>query len=337
MSDPVHVLCINVGSSSTKVAQFSRDTSGRLVEVDRHNVDGSLHDLSEEILGGLKRIAPLRVAHRFVHGGDVFIQPVVIDEVVERQLRELVTLAPLHMPPALEALDRSRQLWPSARQIACFDTAFHRTNEKVTTTIPVGSIHNLKLRRYGFHGLSCTHVVDTLGAQTIGRCVIAHLGSGSSVTAVVDGRSVETSMGFTPMGGIPMATRSGDLDPGVLTYLLDQGVSLDRLKDVLTHESGLKAIGGAADMRELIKRASQDDAPARLAIDVFCHRVAQQIAAYVVTLGGLDTLVFTGGIGEHSIDIRNQIVAALAPLGSFTVRVVAADEELAMANQAMDL
>jgi acetate kinase len=202
-------------------------------------------------------------------------------------------------------------------QVACFDTAFHATLPEVAWRLPIPrELSDAGIRRYGFHGLSYEYIVATVGAETLGRAVVAHLGNGASLAAIVDGRSVATSMGLTPTGGIPMGTRTGDLDPGVLVHVArEQGYDAARLEALVDEESGLLGIGGASDMRELLERRERGDDAAALAIDMFCARVAMEMGAYATVLGGLDTIVFTAGIGERAAAVRAEVCTRLAHLG----------------------
>jgi acetate kinase len=257
------------------------------------------------------------VGHRFVHGGDRFTAPVVIDDQVREELGDLADLAPLHNPPTLAAIDeyRSRLDVP---HVAVFDTAFHRTIPPVASTyaLPEG-MRSAGIRRFGFQGLSVEWASEQVRAA---RLVVCHLGGGCSVTAVRDGISVDTTMGFTPLEGVPMSTRSGSVDPGALLYLLRHGVDVDALEQSLERESGLLGLSGESGDVALLLQS--DSRGARLALDVFCYRVAQSVAAMTIALGGLDALVFTGGIGEHAGPVRERICGLLEPLGvGSTVRV----------------
>lgn len=322
------VLCINVGSSSVKLASF--ETQPELHEIARGSF--STNELSEAALVGFAK-SPTVVVHRFVHGGPNHFGPAVINETLIRDLEAVAGLAPLHMTAALSTLNLARSAFPDARQVACFDTAFHHNLPEVAAryALPSNAI-GTAVRRYGFHGLSCEHVVTTLDPKLAKRCVIAHLGSGCSVTAVRNGQSVDTSMGFTPIGGVIMATRPGDLDPGLILYLLRQGHSHGEIEEMLTREAGLHALAGEHAMASILAR---DDADARFAVDFFCYRIAHYVGAYGVMLGGLDSLVFTGGIGENSADIRTRIVSAVNALQPFETVVVAANEELVMAHHGL--
>ena len=241
-----------------------------------------------------------------------------ITPAVLAELKSCLHFAPLHIPVALQLIERAERSYPNIPQFACFDTAFH-------TTIPEGAarfalprdLFGEGIHRYGFHGLSYESIVHQLGQGLPRLTVIAHLGSGASLAAVKNGRSVDTTMGLTPTGGIPMATRSGDLDPGVLLYLLRvKGMNADSLEGLLNHDSGLTALsGGKGDMRDLEAAADAGDREAQLAIEVFCASIRKVIAAYAAVLGGLDLLVFAGGIGEHSPRIRRSVCQGLQFLG----------------------
>jgi acetate kinase len=260
------------------------------------------------------------VAHRVVHGGLRFREPVVIDEAVLSAIRALEPIAPLHNAPALRAIDQARRALPEVPHVAVFDTAFHATLDDVAAVYAVPRVwRDWGVRRYGFHGLSVAwsteRAPDVLGVPAErARLVVCHLGGGSSITAVRGGRSVDTTMGFSPLEGVPMTTRSGSVDPGVLLFVQrEHGLDPDELERVLNHESGLKALtGGSGDMIELEKRVRDGDADASLALDVFSHRVAGAVAAMAVAAGGLDALVFTAGIGEGSSMVRERVCALLA-------------------------
>ena len=331
---------VNAGSSSLKLSLLDADDSElwsrelvaprAVVEVDV--VTAALAELP---------VNPDVAGHRIVHGGESFREAVVVDEQVEAALRELVTLAPLHQPKSLAALDAVGRALPKLPAVACFDTAFHATlaPEAATYALPRAWRERYRLRRYGFHGLS--HAYAARAAGDARRVVTCHLGAGASLCAVLDGRSVDTTMGFTPLDGLVMATRSGSVDPGLLLWLQQRaGVGADAMSEALEHESGLLGLAGTADMRELLAR---DDPEARLALDVYIHRLRAGIAAMVASLGGLDALVFTGGVGERAARVRELACAGLGHLGigarGSTVRVltVRAREDLEIARQARAL
>lgn len=344
------ILALNVGSSSLKAALFNsrfNDPSSRvdsettdLAEIARLDVaepsDRALV-LVEQWINSLGHPVPSVVGHRIVHGGTHFTTPVLIDDATVQHLQMLTPLARLHMPRALSVIEASRRLFERVPQVACFDTGFHSTLPRIAFDLALpASLRDEGIRRYGFHGLNCEHVVETVDTVKLRHAVIAHLGSGCSLTAIRDGSSVDTSMGFTPLGGIPMGTRSGDLDPGVITHLLRSGHSLEDVEQIVERESGLHALSdGTSDMRELLRRADVESSDAaRFAIETFCQRVAKGIAAYTVDLGGLDTIVFTGGIGEHCAPIRERIIDRLTHLSDFEVLVVPANEERVIARHA---
>jgi acetate kinase len=252
------------------------------------------------------------VAHRVVHGGLSFRNPVLIDDEVEAKLAAVTELAPLHNTPALIEIRKARVQLPELPHVAVFDSAFHATmpEEAATYALPAKVRNEWGIRRFGFHGLSVQWASERVSAA---RLVVCHLGGGCSVTAVFDGKSVDTTMGFTPLEGVPMATRPGSVDPGALLYLLRHHLKLDDLDRVLEHESGLTGLSGwSGDVAELER---SDDPAARVALEVFAYRVATAIGAMAVALAGLDALVFTAGIGEHSARVRSDICSRLGFLG----------------------
>jgi acetate kinase len=296
----MRILVVNAGSSSLKVDLIA---------------DGEV----ESSYDGLPEIAPTvdAVGHRVVHGGREFVAPVVVTPEVEARLYALVDLAPLHQPKSLAGLAAAQRLLPDVPHVACFDTAFHATLPAHTTTyaLPQEWRERWDIRRYGFHGLShawASHRAAEL-VRGVRRVVVAHLGAGASLAAVLDGRSVDTTMGFTPLEGLVMATRSGSVDPGLLLWLEEhESLKPADIADALENRSGLLGLAGTADMKELLAR---DDDTARLAVDVYLHRLASSIAAMTVSLGGMDALVFTGGVGEGSPDIRRGACNRLRHLG----------------------
>jgi acetate kinase len=311
------VLCVNAGSSTVKCALYRvGDHEERLAEA---STEGSGPAALDDALAGLRDIElATAVGHRIVHGGPSYDRPIPIDDRVLADLRGVVPFAPLHLPPSLAAIDSLRARWPELPHVACFDTGFHRTMPESAWRLPLpSSVVDLGVRRYGFHGLSCEFVVAEIGAELLGRAVIAHLGSGASLTAVRDGRSVDTTMGLTPTGGVVMSTRSGDLDPGILIYLArEHAYDAGRLEQLVDCEAGLLGLSGASgDMRVLVERRARSDPAACLAVEVFATRVRMQVAAFAALLGGLDSLVFTGGIGAASATIRGVICAGLGLIG----------------------
>lgn len=318
----MRVLVVNAGSSTLKLTLLNgEDTvlAGRELATPAAQIDpGELH----EALSSNLREADA-VGHRIVHGGERFREAVRIDSGVERQLRELVDLAPLHQPKSLAALDAITEMLPDLPAVACFDTAFHSTMPPAATTyaLPVRWRERWGLRRYGFHGLSHGWVArrapEILGRDRRGlRVVSCHLGAGASLCAIKDGRSLDTTMGFTPLEGLVMATRSGSVDPGMLLWLLEhEKLSAMELADALEHRSGLLGMSGSADMREIVRQAGAGEPSARLALDVYAHRLRAGIAAMTATLAGIDVLAFTGGIGERSSVVRALAAEGLGFLG----------------------
>jgi len=289
---------------------------------------------------------PVAVGHRVVHGGPHLREHQLLTPEVRQRLQEAVHFAPLHIPPALALIDQAQKIFGDAAHYACFDTAFHRTMPRVATQLALprryaqaGVIH------YGFHGLSYESLVRRLGADLPSRAVFAHLGNGSSVCALRDGRSVDTSMGMTPTGGMPMGTRSGDLDPGVLLYLMrTEHLDADKLETLLTRQSGLAGFTeGEGDMQALEKRSAAGDEDAELAVDVFATAVRKYVGAYAALLGGIDLLVFAGGIGEHSAEVRRRVCTGLEFLGlkaddpAGRVRVLHTEEERQIARHCRTL
>jgi acetate kinase len=260
---------------------------------------------------------PIAVGHRVVHGGPHLREHQRITPAVISTLEASVHFAPLHIPQSLALIRQAQRALPNTPNFACFDTAFHRTLPEVAAHLPIPTrFRDVGVIRYGFHGLSCESVVARLNPIPQ-RVIIAHLGNGSSITAVLDGKSVDTSMGLTPTGGIPMSTRSGDLDPGVLIYLLrNEHLSADELEQLLNRQCGLFAFSNdESDMQVLLAREATNEPTAALAIDAFCTAIRKYIGAYAALLGGLDLLVFTGGIGQHSAPIRTRVCSGLGFLG----------------------
>src|SRR6202161_3345096 len=263
---------------------------------------------------------PAAVGHRIVHGGPELRKHQIITPRVLEQLRSAVHFAPLHIPQALSLIASAQSIFSSALQFACFDDAFHQTMPEVAFHFAIPQRYaDAGIRRYGFHGISYESLVHHFGAKVPQRAIFAHLGNGSSLCALRDGMSIDTTMGLTPTGGIPMGTRSGDLDPGVILYLLrndNEKLDSDRLEDLLNHQSGLFALSsGQSDVKTLEERARANDPNARLALDVFAVSVRKTIGAYMALLGGVDLLVFTGGIGEHSDSVRSAATNGLKVLG----------------------
>jgi acetate kinase len=256
----------------------------------------------------------------------------LIDDSVMRKLEDATAFAPLHGRPALSIVKIAQAAY-RVPHVACLDTAFHRSMPAVARWFPLPSEFAARgLYRYGFHGLSCESIVQQLGDRVPSRLIVAHLGSGASVSAIKEGRSIDNSMGLTPTGGVMMATRCGDLDPGLLVYLVRRGYEAERLEELLDKQSGLAGVSELTGDFETLKASNSDKA--RFAIGMFCYSVSKAIAAMVVALGGLDLLVFTGGIGEHDEEVRAQIVSQLSWIGRFRQAVLSAQEEIVIARHA---
>jgi len=357
------VLVINSGSSSLKFGMFVQAQDGdesMLLEgvasgighangtlvlkgadgKKMHSEAVTFQSQGEALEAGLGRMkglglpGPVAIGHRVVHGGPKLMEHQLITPAVRKTLENSVHFAPLHIPASLKLIDAVEKTYPGMPQYACFDTTFHRTMPECASHLPLPQgLWDEGVRRYGFHGLSYESIVHELGDRLPGRLIVAHLGNGCSVTAIRDGVSVDTSMGLTPTGGVTMATRTGDLDPGVLLYMMRvKGMDADALEALLNHDCGLIGLTGTSgDMREIEKAAGAGDARAALALDVFDRTVAKTIAGYVSVLGGVDLLVFTGGIGEHSERTRMGICGRLEFLG-VEAEVLVSEEELQIAR-----
>jgi acetate kinase len=386
------ILVVNAGSSSVKFQLFALDRDGRLRREIRGQMDGigtrprlrataangdtlveraypieSIPDVSAAImtagawLGDELQLSPIAVGHRVVHGGPDFDRPVLIDHGVIAQLERFTTLAPLHQPHNLAPIRSVLTNFPALPQVACFDTAFHRAHDDVADHYAIPRrLHDEGIRRYGFHGLSYEYIAKTLPqvAPEIAnaRVIVAHLGSGASMCALRGGRSVESTMGFTALDGLPMGTRTGQIDPGVVLYLITaKGMSATEVQDFLYRDCGLKGLSGvSSDMREL---QNSSDPKAAFAVDYFVYRIALHAGMLAAALQGLDAFVFTAGIGENSTSIRARIAERLewlglsldpaenarhAPLISrpdsrVPVYVVPTDEELMIAQHTLSL
>lgn len=375
------ILCLNSGSSSLKFALFrmsetaeSRLAQGAVEEfgpdahlwlcdsqkqllIDRRADLSGAHECIPAIFAaldgsGLPR--PAAAGHRIVHGGMFYTAPARVDSTIQEKLKLLVPLAPLHLPAQIELIEAIARHYPDLPQVACFDTAFHAAMPEVARRLPLPrNFYDQGVRHYGFHGLSYEYILSRLGPRLSTRMIIAHLGNGASLAAVRDGSPIDTSMGMTPTGGFMMSTRSGDLDPGVLLYLLRAGYSSEQLDRMLNRESGLLGISGSSsDMKALLENRGRDPL-ADEAIRMFCYGIRKFIGAYAAVLGGLDTLVFTGGIGEHAAPVRAEICAGLEFLGveldteqnakhaetisrgKCIVRVIPTDEDLMIARHTM--
>ena len=315
----MRVLVVNTGSSSVKLRLVS---GGELLGSTDLGAPSSLEPSAVSDAVAALGSGVDAVGHRVVHGGTRHTGPVVVDDAVRAELEALVDLAPLHLPASLAGLDAVRAALPDLPAVACFDTAFHATipPEASTYALPL-AWRELGVRKYGFHGLSHAYAArrtaELLGREVEGlRVVTCHLGAGASLCAVASGRSVDTTMGFTPLDGLVMATRSGSVDPGAVLWLQRQrGLSADEVSEGLERGSGLVGLAGTADMREVLSRLETGDEQARLAFVAYIYRVRTQIAAMTAALGGLDAVAFTGGVGEASAAVREGSVAGLEYLG----------------------
>jgi len=378
MNEASRVLCLNSGSSSLKLAVYDDETRLASITVERIGSDrgrittrddarrieseapGTFADTEAALraafsaLDAVELRPPDAVGHRVVHGGPHYAAPERVTTALVAALRALTPFAPLHLPAAIAGIEAVTARFHGVPQVACFDTAFHRRMPEVSQRLPLPrALWARGVRRYGFHGLSYEYVVATVGAATLGRAVIAHLGNGASMAAVRDGAPVDTTMGFTPTGGFMMGTRSGDLDPGVLVHLLaHEGYDVAALERLVDQEAGLLGVSGiTADMKTLLALRAREPAAAE-AIELFCHHLRKNVGALAAVLSGIDTLVFTGGIGEHAAPVRWEACSGLEHLGirldrernarhdpvisvegsACTVRVVPTDEDLMIAR-----
>jgi acetate kinase len=381
------ILCLNSGSSSLKFALYRlgdgeevrlahgaaeriglagghlwlRGTDNEaLVDVDRDFPDHTA--AAEGIAAAAKGLGfppPEAVGHRVVHGGPEHTAPERVDAQLLAELRRLVAFAPLHLPSAIQGIEAVAARFPGLPQVACFDTAFHRRMPEVAQRFPLSrDLWQEGIRRYGFHGLSYEYIMATLGAAAQGRLVIAHLGNGASLAAVLNGQPRDTTMGFTPSGGVMMGTRSGDLDPGILIHVMrSKSYDADELDDLVNHRAGLLGVSGLSpDMKTLLDQREHEPHAAQ-AIELFCYQLRKHIGALTAVLGGLDTLVFTGGIGERAAPVRWEVCQELAYLGidldraknaahaevistpgsGCTVRVIPTNEDLMIARHTRTL
>jgi acetate kinase len=315
----MRVLVVNAGSSSLKLSVLADDDAVEdTCELDRW--DGAVDD--QRIAAFVSRHADVAVVgHRVVHGGTTYRDAVVVDDDVLARVRELGDLAPLHQPRAVAAIEGVSRSLRDVPAVACFDTAFHATMPAAASTyaLPAEWREQWPLRRFGFHGLSHAYAarrVAALAGAPVRHLVTCHLGAGASLCAVLDGVSVATTMGFTPLEGLVMATRSGTVDPGLVTWLVHgDRLTAAEVDDGLSHHSGLAALAGSGDMRDVLAARSRGDDGAALAFDVYVFRLRQEIAAMAAAMGGLDGLAFTGGVGEHAAPVRAAAADGLAFLG----------------------
>jgi acetate kinase len=331
------------GIGTRAVLEASIEKTGELI---KDVLDSSGHDaallaalnLIDSQDGGWKTMA---VAHRVTHGGQQFTEPVIVTPAILSKLEALIPLAPLHQPYNLAGIEASHELAVHAADIACFDTAFHARQDPLFTTFAIeAELRDKGVRRYGFHGISYEWISGVLAKDyphlASGRVVAAHLGNDASLCAIRDGRSVDTTMGMTGLDGLPMGTRSGAIDPGAVTFMLRElGMNAIDVEDMLYERSGLKGLSGITGDVEVL--LASPDPRAAFALDHFTLKVAQYAAMMATSLGGIDALVFTGGIGEHADPIREAVVKRLAFLGEFETIVIPANEELMMALHAREL
>src|ERR1700733_2741035 len=357
-----HILTINAGSSSVRFAIFSsgarpaRLLGGKLERLGSEAAAVTADRLAQRLKAQSAIAAPDAIGHRVVHGM-LHSQPERVSPALLTELRSIASLDPEHLPREIELIEAMQRHYPNVPQVACFDTAFHRGMPVEATLLPIPRRYAARgVQRYGFHGLSYTYLMQELArlgdtASSEGRVVLAHLGSGASMAAVLNGRSIDTSMGFTPTAGLVMSTRTGDLDPGLASYLIkEDSLSPTQFQALVNHESGLLGISEtSADVRDLLQREAQDPR-ARDALAIFCYQAKKWIGAYVAALGGIDTLVFAGGIGENSAAVRrriceglqycgieigatqNELHSAQISTGRVVVRVIRTDEESVIAG-----
>lgn len=334
------ILVVNAGSSTLKFAVFDRP-AGALKLRFKDQVEGTGDDALEALFvrlaqKGIEVRQLTGAGHRIVHGGTEFSQPVIVDDTIEAKLNALRPLAPLHQPYGLDALQAMRVRAPEVPQVACFDTAFHATQPEIATRFPLPrSYFERGYRRYGFHGLNYEHVVRALPLETgqplPRRLLVAHLGNGASLCAVLDGRSIATSMGYSTLDGLVMGTRPGALDPGlILAIMKDDRLTPEEMERILYKESGLLALSGlTSDMRSLLESPMPD---ARAAIEAYCYWAARQAASLIAAMGGIDAMVFTGGVGENAEPVRARVINHLSWIKAFSMHIVLANEELIIAQ-----
>ncbi len=389
MRDEPYILTINGGSSSIKFALYSvreelqQIVSGTIKNIGSEDVSFIIKEVDGEKPIKQKIDAPnfqeatisfidwlekqewfehvKAIGHRVVHGMK-HTEPEVINDALIKKLKSISNYDPDHLPAEIEIIQIIKQKHPDLLQVACFDTAFHITIPAVAKTFAIPKKYfDEGVQRYGFHGISYSYLMQELKkkneAEANGKIILAHLGSGAGIAAVKDGKCIDTSMGFTPAGGIVMSTRSGDLDPGITGYFMQQGMDAKAFNDLINHQSGLLGISGiSADMQKLLQQ-EKENPNAALAVDIFCYQIKKYIGAYIAVLGGLDTLVFSGGIGEHSPEIRGKICDGLEFLkielcetknrnnegiisteaGKVNVHVIKTNEEVMIANLVSDV
>jgi acetate kinase len=377
----VNILCLDAGSSSLKFAIYhmraaaeqrmlrgaaetvdTKATKFWIEDAEGRRISGEMPPGGSDSTAVLARIfgacaeagieAPASVGHRVVFGGPDHTKPAIVDAPLLSDLERYVPFDRLHLRTQLDLVRAVAARFPAAEQVLCFDTAFHHGMPKIARRIPLPVFVGPLLRRYGFHGLSYEYIVGALGDNVAGRVLIAHLGSGASLAAVRDGKPVDTTMGFSPLGGLMMSTRPGDLDPGVLLYLVSTGNSAADLEQLLNKRSGLLGVSEVSGSMETLLRLATTNERAAEAIELFVYQLCKHIGSMVAVLGGLDTFVFTGGIGENAAEVRARVMARLEHLGivmdleansqnaalvssaasSVSVRVIPTDESLMIAR-----
>jgi acetate kinase len=333
----------SIGDPGSKVS--AKDAQGKSLLAETAPLPSQREAIARigKLLADTNQPAPKVIGHRIVHGGPRLRRHCVINDSVLDELKAATAFAPLHTPAALAVIRFAEEHFTGLPQVACFDTTFHAEMPDVARVLPIPKALQAEgIQRYGFHGLSCESILHQLGDDAPRRLVIAHLGNGASVTAVRDGKSIDTSMGLTPTGGVIMGTRSGDLDPGVLVYLMRENkFDAAKIEDLVDHRSGLQGISGIGhDMRGLHEAAATNP-DARLAIRMFCYSVRKQIAAMIGALGGVEMIVFAGGIGEHDAAVRAEICDALPWISDAAsgcgVRVVPSQEDEQIARHSFAL
>ena len=379
------ILCLNSGSSSLKFALYrigdgeelllaqgaAELDDGQITRLWIHSPHEKVEKTGSEISSAstplyalsveLKRLRlprPDAVGHRLVHGGPHHAAPERITDTLFNELGSLIPFAPLHLPDEIAGIEAVTSNFPKLPQVACFDTAFHHSMPEVAQRFALPrALRGEGIRRYGFHGISYEYIVQTLGAKLPSRLIVAHLGNGASMAAVRDGSPLDTTMGFTPAGGFMMGTRSGDLDPGIILYLLNEKhFNAYEIAQLVNHQSGLLGVAGISDMKTLLQRRDTS-VDASLAVQMFCYQLRKQIGAFTAALGGLDLLVFTGGIGEKAAPVRWETCVGLDHLGiklerernyanadtistdnsRCLVRVIPTNEDLMIARHTYDL
>jgi len=327
------IFVLNSGSSSIKYKLFSQEleviTQGSIERIGEDNSPYPNHTVAlkrvenrlieENIIEDFSQLTT--IAHRVVHGGSIFTKPTIITEKVVQQIRDMIPLAPLHNPANLEGIIAMQSIAPQTKQIAFFDTAFHQSMPKLSYSYAIPQ--NLNIRRYGFHGISHQYLLKETAKilnKPISKCniITLHLGNGASATAIKNGKSLKTSMGFTPLEGLVMGSRSGDIDAGVIFYLAQQkNMNIEEINTLLNRESGLKGLSGTNDMRDIIQKIKQGDTQAKFAFELFCNRIREYIGAYIALIGKIDAVVFSGGIGINSFEVREAVCNDMQHLGVF--------------------